>query len=209
MAMIRCSECGAEISDMSASCPKCGCPTQESINVNKQQKRQIAKKKVITIGTVIAVVIILILIVNGIGNKSDDMGYYNGVEWGMSLDQVTDKLDAETIEYTEEDSIACSIKNYDGIDGVNALVSYDFGEDNGLHEIYVFLDNSDLSSYSTETLMNQYVDKLDELYGEHEEDGIMLVWTSEKSKIEMIKFTGSSVSIAYKDINSIESDSEE
>jgi ribosomal protein L37E len=31
MALIKCVECGKEISDMSENCPNCGCPTQISI----------------------------------------------------------------------------------------------------------------------------------------------------------------------------------
>lgn len=32
MSLIKCIECGKEISDKSESCPHCGCPTNESIN---------------------------------------------------------------------------------------------------------------------------------------------------------------------------------
>lgn len=30
MALIKCSECGKEISEQASSCPKCGCPTKEN-----------------------------------------------------------------------------------------------------------------------------------------------------------------------------------
>ena len=30
MALIKCSECGAEISDKATECPKCGCPVEVS-----------------------------------------------------------------------------------------------------------------------------------------------------------------------------------
>lgn len=36
MALIKCPECGKEISDKAAACPNCGCPASE-FNKNQQE----------------------------------------------------------------------------------------------------------------------------------------------------------------------------
>lgn len=38
MALIRCPECGKEISDKAASCPNCGCPMRQERNVYLQEE---------------------------------------------------------------------------------------------------------------------------------------------------------------------------
>lgn len=37
MALITCKECGAEISDKATTCPKCGAPLQEILEVNEAE----------------------------------------------------------------------------------------------------------------------------------------------------------------------------
>ena len=39
MALIKCCECGKEISDKSESCPTCGCPTIESVKELEKNKQ--------------------------------------------------------------------------------------------------------------------------------------------------------------------------
>lgn len=38
MAMIKCPECGSEISDKASACPKCGCPSSEWANRTDDEK---------------------------------------------------------------------------------------------------------------------------------------------------------------------------
>lgn len=40
MALIKCSECGKEISDKAASCPNCGCPAQYQVNAQKNTSNE-------------------------------------------------------------------------------------------------------------------------------------------------------------------------
>ncbi len=60
MAMIKCTECGREMSDKAASCPNCGCPIEEII-ARLEEKKAFGnnnKKKGI-IGVVVAIVVVL------------------------------------------------------------------------------------------------------------------------------------------------------
>ncbi len=59
MALIKCSECGADISEKASECPKCGCPldiTKQVISEAKKKKR----KKVITFFTVVLAFIMIL-----------------------------------------------------------------------------------------------------------------------------------------------------
>lgn len=40
MSMIKCTECGKEISDKAAACPHCGCPMTEILSVTKENKKE-------------------------------------------------------------------------------------------------------------------------------------------------------------------------
>jgi hypothetical protein len=39
MVLIKCPECGKEISDRAASCPSCGCPTNQATTIEATGKR--------------------------------------------------------------------------------------------------------------------------------------------------------------------------
>lgn len=83
MALIKCPECGKEISDKASTCPNCGCPIKEdvsnvdnsikdadNINVNQISATNQKNKTPIIIGTLIAVVILVILAIMIIPKKN-------------------------------------------------------------------------------------------------------------------------------------------
>ncbi|MBD5555323.1 MAG: zinc ribbon domain-containing protein [Roseburia sp.] len=49
MALIRCSECGKEISDKASSCPSCGYPISNNDQMGNEIKRQWKQKKIFKI----------------------------------------------------------------------------------------------------------------------------------------------------------------
>ena len=40
MSMIKCTECGKEISDKATACPHCGCPMTEILSATKESKKE-------------------------------------------------------------------------------------------------------------------------------------------------------------------------
>ncbi len=58
MALIKCSECGGEISERASVCPKCGCPMGVTMKVISENHKK--KMKIVKIASIIFSVIILI-----------------------------------------------------------------------------------------------------------------------------------------------------
>lgn len=65
MALIKCPECGKEVSDKASSCPNCGCPLEKNKTVDaindskgKKSKKKTTKKLLISIGIVIVLIFI-------------------------------------------------------------------------------------------------------------------------------------------------------
>lgn len=61
MALIKCSECGHDISEKALICTNCGCPievTKQNIEETKEKK----KKRIIIVGVTVLVIVILVLI---------------------------------------------------------------------------------------------------------------------------------------------------
>lgn len=61
MALIKCKECGKEISSMAESCPNCGCPIEREVNTEKKNK--IIKWAILGLGLLILMVLFKTLIV--------------------------------------------------------------------------------------------------------------------------------------------------
>lgn len=59
MALINCSECGADISEKASACPKCGCPLDITKQVMSNAKKKERKKVIIFFTVVLAFIMIL------------------------------------------------------------------------------------------------------------------------------------------------------
>lgn len=198
MSLIKCSECGADVSEKASVCPKCGCPIDVFIRIEKQRKKSNIKK------IVIGAVVLFIVAVIGFGiykfvNRPDTSGYYNGFKWGTTYQQVKKQLGDEALGNDENNYVSTNTENYNGKTGIDALIAYDCTDDS-LCEITIFISNGDDSSYTDESLIEEYIEELDELYGEHEKDSISYIWNTEESKIELSYFMDGLVILNYKDI---------
>ena len=81
MALIKCKECGREISDKATACIHCGCPVNSSHNPSEEQYKPSKKKRWLVVGlagvavvTVIAVVLYKAISTNGIGGLTSFLG---------------------------------------------------------------------------------------------------------------------------------------
>lgn len=92
MAMIKCKDCGSEISDASKTCPNCGCPTSKSIKAEKQRqaeeqwsKMSPKEKRTSTlIGIIILAVAVIFLLKMCNGPSSSAGAGYSGNDYNTS-----------------------------------------------------------------------------------------------------------------------------
>lgn len=62
MALIKCSECGADVSEKASVCPKCGCPLDITKQIVSDAKKKKKKKIIIVVGTILAIIIVLLMV---------------------------------------------------------------------------------------------------------------------------------------------------
>lgn len=61
MSLIKCSECGAEVSEKASMCPKCGCPLDITKQVILDTKRKKRNKIIVFLTVTLTIIIILLL----------------------------------------------------------------------------------------------------------------------------------------------------
>lgn len=204
MALIKCSECGSDISEKASVCPKCGCPVDISKEIIIKHKKEKIKKVVISVIAFIVVTIIAVVAIKIIKCPTID-GYYSDTKWGMTTEQVKNILGDNAEINENKDSVLITYQDYEGKDGIHATVVCTC-TDNSLNEVSIFLTIKEDSSYTDSKLKlaEEYMEKFSELYGEAEENSIITFWNAPKSKIELIHLTSGMVIITYKDITRIE-----
>lgn len=198
MALINCSECGKSVSSRAITCPNCGCPIDISLEVTHRKGRLKFKSIGITVILLSFFIIIIFLVVKYFNSPNTD-GYYEKTKWGMTLEQVQNKLKGKSTLSKDKLAITESIENYDDIEGVDALVLYGCDE-NSLQKVSIYLTNSGESSYTDSRLIERYENKFNELYEKEDEDDIGAYWKAKKSKVEIIYLSDGLIVITYEDI---------
>lgn len=205
MALIKCSECGGEVSEKADVCPKCGCPID--ISITEENERKKFKKKKTVKATILGTIVIIIFVIISFGiykffNRPDASGYYDGAKWGTSYSDMHKALGEHAIENDKKDGLLIDCKNYQENKDVSALISYGF-KDDLLEEVTLWIHNGDNSSYTDILLLDKYVNEYDKLYGKHKEDGIKKIWNTKKSKIEISELIQGYITITYQDITKV------
>lgn len=114
MAIIKCPECGKDVSDKATVCPNCGCPQEElkkSVKIEKEEKNveEITNKNdekpktnlkpiIIVVVVVLALIGLALLVTNGFDNDSSDYEYEDSTP--VSTIQYISNRSAQ---YNEED----------------------------------------------------------------------------------------------------------
>lgn len=184
MSLINCPECGKEISDQAASCPNCGYEF-------KNEKRTQIKKLPVLLGIVVLIIIALFFVIRIIGNNSSK-GYYDGNKWGSSREEIKNKYGENISEsYLSSDALAMFLTKYNGIEGIDAMVQFEFDEDDGLNTVLLIIANTE-SQMSDSEAYDMIINSLTETYGESEEVDYGLSWETKESLIAAKQYPGSS-----------------
>lgn len=80
MAIVKCKECGHDVSDKAAKCPNCGAPVEVPAMIENDSKQASKGNKKALVGIIIAVAVlvivgVIILVVHGAGNGNSDYAF--------------------------------------------------------------------------------------------------------------------------------------
>lgn len=171
MALIKCDECGKEISNQAKTCPNCGFP------LKKPKKRTVNKK--------VLILVLLICVILGAGaayillRPADNEALIQLSDPKLKLENIEDILGkSEDVSYYDNVTV-CSYRNVDLIPGVESeFLSVDFkAESNELFswmlevspesidEIIKFLDDNFISKNDGKDY-HHYITNEGDVYGE-------------------------------------------
>lgn len=133
----------------------------------------------------IIILITIIALLSGCGSD-DSNGYYNGIKWKTSFNDIKFKLGDDV--GTSDNMILQVIDSYYDIDGTNAWVMYRF-ENNELFAVDINMSiYKDKTSLTDDELNKNLYQKFIKMYGEcSESDSIEYTWNTKYSKITLMK----------------------
>lgn len=217
MSLIKCPECGSMVSLQADNCPSCGYPIKDNVckecgnllekgaticsscgcSVDKRKNffnLFVHSKKVIFIPLICIAAIILVF-----SFKGQNKGYYDGLKWGTSYQDVLDKYGDKVSESFINDGLAGFIDDYDDITGLNAMVNFSFNEDDGLREVLVMLKND--SGLSTSYIMGKLENTISKSYGKSETDEYGYNWKTRVSRILLHTVQSDGIIISYQPLS--------
>lgn len=215
MALIKCPECGQEISDQATSCPNCGCPMKENEEATeivelieeKNIKKQRRQNRVLVIGIIVVAILVAVGITSKISQSAkSDHGLFHYYQWGTPTYELSEKIRKETGETPIVDPkgniYAASTENFNGIEGVEGMPVY-ITESGYLTEVKVFL-SFDTNQYTNDDVFDKVDKQLTKQYGEGEfyqsgniQFNFKKDWTTENGFVYLLNYKDGVIMIDY------------
>ncbi len=206
MALIKCPECGAEISDKAVRCPKCGYEPQ-MVSGQKKSDKTNQKKKIVTAFIVMVTLIAVVLVIFwGIGRSNQKKGPFPNIAWGTDVQSVYKKVQniysksdmIEPFTISKEDrQVAGVIKDFEGRKDVSCNVFFECKVNDALTGMdYVYLIGDD-SSYTASKLESEIKNNMEKKYGQSQYDGYSYNWETENGKYILITASDNMVVLSY------------
>ncbi len=210
-----CKECGANIPDGFEYCMKCGAKadalqkeisTQDRVGERETVKIIGNKKRPIIIG---AIVVVVIVVAVALGNNflGVEKTFFEDIPWGTDAETVKARIEEEfelfkpIPDYDEaERTITTMFGNFEEMEGVGALCSFDFNYDNKLQSVDLFASLTDESFYTKAGMVDEIVRKYDERYGDSDfRAGFMdtYTWENEDTTVVLTCITEGLLHIKY------------
>jgi hypothetical protein len=202
MAMIKCPECGSDVSEKALACPKCGCPIDNLKNDMIDNKKFNKNYLYIGIFILLLIVITSVFVFKKI-NRPDSNGYFEGIRWGASYSDVKKQLGEVARDGKTGNALVASYKDYKGKKGIEGTAVLTFIDDS-LDDVMLFVRVEEDSSYTDEKVLNELVQELNKQYGEHDRAELPYYWNTPKSKITLHYLTDGFFTIQYQDITKVE-----
>ena len=202
MTMLKCADCNSRISDKADMCPHCGCPIEESIKNKKMNTRKKVLLTVISIIVILTVIVLIVGKVNIIKRQEEKKGFYNGLAWGTSKEELQERIGEDCIDNSSKDCLLNAVSDYEGIKNVEAAEIYYYKDGFNKVSILVSFDEEDCS---LNTVSDKLVKIYDGKYGTHEEiSSYGYTWTTSESMIELVCISSELISIKYENINTVD-----
>jgi len=182
MALIKCSECGADVSERASVCPKCGCPLNITKQVISEEQKKRNKKIIVSIVIALALiiaVIISILLIQSNSNPSNVSIHVIKKDFGKNID-------VESIYYNSEVN-GCIVKF--SVDGQDDTATVHLGDKTVGYQSVMDEYNEKAQNATTDEEKKQFaqelVDYMDlyDIFWEYN----MLMYGSEESGWEKIE----------------------
>lgn len=161
MALIKCPDCGKEVSEHAITCPNCGYPIAKyKMNTNSNTKRLINNKIPIRkyIKYIIPIVVVIIIIIFFcVKHASISQEYCEGLKWGSSLKDIEKKYSDLTYSDSEDYYFTLTNSLADYKDSVD--MQFYFDETDKLYKIKASIVNTDI-----EDAVSYFVDYFNQLY---------------------------------------------
>lgn len=215
MALVKCQECGQEISDQATSCPNCGCPMKENKEAaeivelieEKNIKKQRRRNRVLVIGIIVVAILVAVGVTNKISQSAkSDHGLFHYYQWGTPTYELSEKIRKETGETPIVDPkgniYAASTENFNGIEGVEGMPVY-ITESGYLTEVKVFL-SFDTDQYTNDEVFDKLDKQLTKQYGEGEfyqsgniQFNFKKDWSTENGFVYLLNYKDGVIMIDY------------
>lgn len=198
MALIKCVECGSDISDKAEICLHCGCPIEDSIESKRKNKKRMVKKIVIPIISIIVLGCIVLASIVGIKIYNKKSGYYNDFKWGISATKLEKILKTE--RNTEKNYIVGETEeDYEGIKGMTAIPFYYWDDTEKYNYVSVLITNKG-KEYSSNVAVEKFVKIYDKRYGENSApNSYTYEWETNKTKIKMVHLIDNIITVDFTD----------
>ncbi len=195
MALIKCPECGKEISDKANKCPNCGCPTK-----NKKKKIIKYNKIIMPIAVIVLAVIVMLIISFGGHNILP-----RDAKWNENQNSVVKREEKTNGDiYINADIV--TIQKIEIFNDTADYIYYKFDENNKLDEIivrYMTFESYEYPDIINEKF-NNIADSVEELLGEpvsSERNTVVAkeTWSFKDTYVEMdYSYLYGNIDITYK-----------
>lgn len=193
-------KCGAAVPDGCQFCMECGAKVDTSTAIAtdsavavKAEKKRINKKVLIpavAVAAVILVALAVVFIVKSTAKKNEE--YFANIPWGTDIEtvqkEIEKKFECEATLSKRGDFVLTSLKNYDGMQGVEAFTTFWCEYNETLNRVNSTITVKTDSEYTLDEVADELIEKYNKLFGEAVHSDGTLVWNTENSRIELSYF---------------------
>lgn len=203
MALLKCPECGAEVSSNAEVCMKCGYPVSEILKEEKQ-KSEVAKKKKVEVVCFAVIIFVVIICMVGIIIKIRPRHnpFYYKMEYETDYQTAKEKLEKaygmENIIATEEkEQLHATVNDYLGFENIKGMICYQF-EKNELSEISVLLLKGDDCKKTDEEIMFDLKKKVEKFYTGEQKIPTGYMWNEKDETVKLSYVLDGFFSLTFK-----------